>query len=81
MGVCLYYQDLLLATYFNMSSNDIIYLDLHSFTVKHTDIEMDEDLSYREVKCKDLKTALKTAKKIQDKNNPEYGIWLLNNPK
>ena len=42
---------------------------------------MDEDLSYREIKCKDLKTALKTAKKIQDKNNPEYGVWLLNNPK
>lgn len=59
-----------------MSRNDVILLSLSKFTVTHTDIEYCNDGFHSQKKFKNLGAAIKYAKKLQDKEEPEYGIFL-----
>ena len=62
-----------------MSDNSIIYLDIKNHIVRHQDSESDYPKGhyYSSSKHKRLIDAIKKAKKIQDENNPEYGVYLL----
>ena len=62
-----------------MSANDIIYLDIKNHIVRHQDSETGYPKGhyYSSSKHKRLIDAIKKAKKIQDEENPEYGIFLL----
>jgi hypothetical protein len=60
-----------------MSQNDILLLNLKTFEVVHKDCEAGIKTAYFRKKYKTLEEALIECKKLQDKNSPEFGIYIV----